>query len=90
MLSLYRAVMDSSINPLRNLPPVQRFQTMVYLSVMWTAIFCAAAGIWMWYGEIIVAHLLVVGGFVVTGLTFRAASRSAADGDPALTGGGTR
>ena len=90
MLSLYHAVMDSSINPLRNLPPAQRFQTMLYLSVMWTTIFCAAAGAWVWYGEIVVAHLLVAGGFVLTGLTFRAASRSTADGDPALTDSGTR
>jgi len=90
MLSLYRAVMDPSINPLRNFPPAQRFQTMLYLSVMWTTIFCAAAGAWVWYGEIVVAHLLVAGGFVVTGLTFRAASRSTTDRDPALTDGTTR
>ena len=43
MLSLYRAVMDPSINPLRNAPPAQRFQLMLYLSIMWTTIFCAAA-----------------------------------------------
>jgi hypothetical protein len=77
MLSIYRAIMDPSVNPLRNIPPAQRFQTILYLSVMWTAIFCAAAGAWVWYGAIVVAHLLVAAGFVMTGLTFRAASRSA-------------
>jgi hypothetical protein len=77
MLSVYRAIMDPSINPLRNIPAAQRFQTMLYLSVMWTTIFCTAAGAWVWYGEIVVAHLLVTAGFVVTGLTFRAASHSA-------------
>jgi len=90
MLSVYRAIMDPSINPLRKLPPVQRFQTMVYLSVMWTTIFCAAAGLWVWYGEIVVAHLLVAGGFVVTGLTFRAASRSTTGRELALTDGAAR
>ena len=74
MLSIYRAIMDPSINPLRNLPATQRFQTMLYLSVMWTTIFCAAAGAWVWYGEIVVAHVLLTAGIVVTGLTFRAAN----------------
>ena len=41
MLDLYRTVMDSEKNPLRHLPPVQRFQGMVVLSLMWAAIFCA-------------------------------------------------
>lgn len=79
MSSLYRSVMDPSVNPLRNLPAAQRFQIMLYLSVMWTAIFCAAAGAWVWYGEILLAHALVAAGFVVTGLTFHAAGRSTAD-----------
>jgi hypothetical protein len=74
MTSVYRAIMDPSVNPLRALPPVQRFQTMLYLAVMWTTIFCAAVGAWMWYGAIVVAHLLIALGFVVTGLTFHRAS----------------
>jgi hypothetical protein len=45
---------------------------------MWTTIFCAAAGAWMWYGAIVVAHLLIALGFVVTGLTFHRASPDAA------------
>jgi hypothetical protein len=77
MLSIYRAIMDPSINPLRNIPPAQRFQMMLYLSVMWTTIFCATAEAWVWYGAITVAHLLIATGFLVTGLTFRAASHSA-------------
>lgn len=77
MVSLYRAIMDSDINPLRNLPPIRRFQAMVFLSLMWTTIFCAGAGAWMWYGELIVLHLLVAFGFLVTGVTFHTASRVA-------------
>ena len=46
MLSMYRAVMDSNHNPLRHLPPAQRFQTMMFLSMMWTAIFCSMGGLW--------------------------------------------
>jgi hypothetical protein len=77
MLPVYSAIMNPSINPLKTMPPPQRFQTMLYLSIMWTTIFCAAAGAWVWYGEIVVAHLLVAAGFTLTGLTFRAESRNA-------------
>ena len=77
MLSAYRAVMDSNYNPLRILPPVQRFQIMLYLSIMWTTIFCAAAGVWMWYGPLVIAHLLIALGFVITGVTFYTAGRAA-------------
>lgn len=74
MLSLYRAIMDSNYNPLRRLPPAQRFQTMMFLSMMWTAIFCAMAGAWFWYGELVIAHILAAFGFMVTGVTFRRAN----------------
>jgi hypothetical protein len=90
MLSIYRAIMDPSINPLRSLPAPQRFQTMLYLSVMWTTIFCAAAGAWVWYGEIVVAHVLVTAGIVVTGLTFRAANHATTDGGRPLPGNAGR
>ncbi len=77
MLSAYRAIMDPNTNPLREIPPVQRFQTMLYLSIMWTTIFCAAAGVWVWYGAIIVVHLLIAAGFLTTGLTFHTVGRAA-------------
>jgi hypothetical protein len=74
MWNVYRAIMDPSVNPLRNMPAAQRFQTMLYLSIMWTIIFCAAAGAWLWFGELVVAHVLVALGFLITGLTFQRAS----------------
>ena len=77
MLQVYRAIMDPNTNPLRAVPPVQRFQVMLYLSIMWTTIFCAAAGAWFWYGEIVAVHLLVALGFLVTGLTFHTVDRAA-------------
>ncbi len=87
MLALYRSVMDSNFNPLRNLPPAQRFQAMVLLSIMWTTIFCAGAGAWLWYGELIVLHLLIAAGIVVTGVTFRRANRTVGHRDhPAKDG----
>jgi hypothetical protein len=90
MLSIYRAIMDPSSNPLRNLPAPQRFQTMLYLSVMWTTIFCTAAGAWFWYGEIVVAHVLLTAGIVVTGLTFRAANHATIDRGRPLPGSAGR
>jgi len=74
MFSLYRSIMDSDRKPLRNLAPIRRFQVMVLLSLMWTCIFCAAAGLWFWYGEILAAQLLVALGALITGITFRTAS----------------
>jgi hypothetical protein len=71
----YAAIMDADRNLLRVLPPAQRFQTMVYLSVMWTTIFCAAFGSWYWYGELIVGHLLFVLGIALTTITFSRAAR---------------
>lgn len=76
MLNLYRSIMDSNWNPLRQLPPAQRLQLMLFLSVMWTTIFCAVAGLWIWYEEFVIGHLLVCLGFLVTGDTFRKARRS--------------
>ena len=77
MLNWYNSIMDSNNNPLRNLAPIHRFQIMTVLSLMWTCIFCAAAGLWMWYGEILAAHLLVALGVLITGITFRTASQTA-------------
>jgi len=78
MFSLYRSIMDPNVNPLRNLPAPQRLQFMLFLSVMWTNIFCVSAGAWIWYGELIVFHVLVVAGIVVTSLVFRRASKATA------------
>ena len=70
----YRAIMDPSVNPLMNLPASQRFQIMVYLGTMWTVIFCVGTGAWLWFGQLVVFHLLVALGLLVTGLTFRGAN----------------
>ncbi len=77
MISMYRAIMDSTVNPLRSLPPAQRFQLMLFLSVMWTNIFCVSAGAWIWYGELMVFHVLVLAGIVITSLVFRRAAHAA-------------
>jgi hypothetical protein len=77
MLDWYRTLSDSDRNPPKNLAPAQRFQAMTVLGLMWTTIFCAAAGAWLWYGEIVVVHLLFALGTLITAVEFRAASKIA-------------
>ena len=62
--------MNENENPLQALPPAQRFQLMLGLSVMWTTVFCLMAGAWVWYGELMIVHILFALGFAVTGITF--------------------
>jgi len=73
MLSIYRLVMDERINPLAALPTAQRFQVMASLAMMWTAVFCAGAGAWVWYGELITLHVGILLGATATAYAFRAA-----------------
>lgn len=66
--------MDPGVNPLRRLPAAQRFQTMLFLGIMWTNVFCVGAGAWIWFGELVVFHVLLATGTVMTGAVFRNAS----------------
>lgn len=67
MLDWYRTISDSDRNPLRNLPPAQRFQTMAILGLMWTARFpmlqpqeeYMLAKSWREHGDRDAAHKLV-------------------------------
>jgi hypothetical protein len=43
--------------------------------MMWSLIFCAGTGAWLWYGELVVFHVLVALGVLVTGMTFHGANR---------------
>lgn len=70
----FRSVMDPSVNPLSHLHVAQRFQVMCVLGLMWTTIFCLGAGAWLYYGELVVFHVLVAFGALVTGFTFSTAS----------------
>ena len=75
MSQWYKFIMRSEINPLRNLPPAQRFQVMIFLSIMWTTIFTASMTLWVWYGELMTAHILLALGTLITGSTFRLANQ---------------
>ena len=90
MNELYRSIMDSERNPLNTMPPAQRFQVMVVLSLMWTSIFCTAASAWFWYGELIAVHVLLALGVAITGMTFRAAPKAETYRDHPKTDGTAR
>jgi hypothetical protein len=71
MRDTYAVIMDESKNPLQGLPKAQRFQIMTFLSVMWSSLFCLAIGSYAFWGELVVGHVAVAAGVVLTGLTFR-------------------
>ena len=87
---LYRLVMDPDVNPLRDLFPAQRFQIMTYLGIMWSTIFCAAIGAWAWYGEIVIVHVLLAMGLLITGWTFHNATQLTSYRDHPLPDGTAR
>ena len=66
----YTVVMDENRNPLNRLPKAQRFQIMVFLSVMWSTVFCVAIGSFAFWGELVVGHVAIALGVLVTALTF--------------------
>jgi hypothetical protein len=75
MLQIYNNIMDSEHNPLSALPAAQRIQAMIILSIMWSTIFSLSTGAWVFYGELVVGHVLAVVGIGITALTFHDASK---------------
>jgi hypothetical protein len=71
MRDSYDVVMDDNKNPLQRLPKAQRFQIMVFLSVMWSTVFCLAIGSYAYWGELLLGHVALATGVLLTGLTFR-------------------
>jgi len=75
---MYNYFFNLKVNPLRFIPsPYTQFILMFYLSVMWTVIFTLAVGQTIYFGiGSVGAHLLVVGGFFITALTFSDAEKN--------------
>lgn len=75
MRESYELVMDEKKNPLQRLPKAQRFQVMVFLSAMWSTVFCLAIGSYAYWGELILGHVALGSGVLITALTFGTVSR---------------
>lgn len=75
---LYNYIFDSKFNPLRHIPNAfTQFILMFYLSVMWTAVFTIYAGQTIYFGiGSVGGHLLVIGAFFITALTFQDAEKN--------------
>ena len=71
----YRLVMDPYENPLRKLPKMVRFQYMIILAYMWSAIFALWLGYTWLMGPSLVAHSLLLIGLFFTGEVFSLANR---------------
>jgi hypothetical protein len=75
--SSWRSVMDPDQNALSGMPKTVKFQLMIVLALMWSAIFCANAGLLIWLPEYVVAHaVLIFFGIFGTGWLFRAGRQS--------------
>jgi hypothetical protein len=69
----YAVVMNENRNPLQSIPKVFRFQIMLFLSVMWSTVFCLTLGSWLWWGEVVMGHLAIALGILITTITFEKA-----------------
>lgn len=70
---LYNLVMDPNRNPLQALPKMVRFQYMVILAYMWSAVFSIYIGTIALLGPSIAAHTILLIGVFFTADVFRRA-----------------
>lgn len=75
MYQAYLALMDENRSPLRHLPKAQRFQIMVFLSIMWSTVFSLIIGSYAYWGELVLGHVAFAAGALITGLTFKVAEK---------------
>lgn len=71
MKAIWNTVMDPEQNAFLQLPKAVRFQLMVVLATLWSAIFCAGAGLIAWMPTYVLAHVaLLIAGVLGTGWVF--------------------
>jgi len=76
ILSAWRVVMDSDINPLSNIENLTvRHMVMQILAWMWCIIFTMMTGTWMYLGVNVLFHTLLLGGITLTVAVFETAKR---------------
>ena len=76
ILSAWRVVMDSDMNPLSNIENLTvRHMVMQILAWMWCIIFTMMTGTWMYLGVNVLFHTLLLGGITLTVAVFETAKR---------------
>jgi hypothetical protein len=81
---VYNLVMDPNRNPLQALPKMVRFQYMVVLAYMWSAVFSIYIGTIALLGPSIAAHTILLIGVFFTADIFRRARARALSQDALL------
>jgi hypothetical protein len=77
--NIWKSVMDPDKNALLRLPKTVRFQLMVVLAFLWSAIFCISAGLIAWLPGYVLVHIvLLLIGIFGTGWVFKNARKSSA------------
>ena len=79
MRNFYAVIMDPEVNPLQALPRMVRFQYMLILSYMWSAVFTIWVGAPIVLGASMVGHLAVLLAVFFTADLFRRARTRAAN-----------
>lgn len=76
MKNLYKLVMDSKHNPLRNIPDINtRHMIMQVLAWMWCVIFSMYVGSVLVFGISAVMHAVIIAGVFITAGVFETAKR---------------
>ena len=76
MTNLYKLIMDSRHNPLRNIPDINtRHMIMQVLAWMWCIIFSIYLGSIIAFGISAVIHALLIAGVFITAGVFESAKR---------------
>ena len=76
MTNLYKLIMDSRHNPLRNIPDINtRHMIMQVLAWMWCIIFSMYLGSIVAFGSRAVIHALLIAGVFITAGVFETAKR---------------
>ena len=76
MIKLYKLIMDSKHNPLRNIPDMNtRHMIMQVLAWMWCIIFSMYLGSIVAFGISAVIHALLIAGVFITAGVFETAKR---------------
>ncbi len=74
---MYDVVMNSDVNPFSALPKMVRFQYMMILSYLWSAVFTLWIGSYMVFGATVVGHTAVLVAIFFTADIFRKARAEA-------------
>ena len=76
MIKIYNLIMDSTKNPLSNIPDINtRHMIMQVLAWMWCIIFSMSVGSIVVFGVSAILHVLLIAGVAVTVGTFETARR---------------